>query len=188
MEGHRSVGFSRRAGLAVALASMALVRPQAGLAAVIMQRGMVGGGLVKLEQGFANVSMLATQSTFPDQRQVVVGSILWVETGTQVSLASIDVTSYEDLPGVEAGRRIQGTMRVNGKGQFPFVLEVVDGGLPGSGKDTIALTVGDGLSAATRGTPAEGTTSETEDSFRYHVSGTFASGDIQDVDLDIPLD
>lgn len=188
MEGRRSVGFSRRAGLAVALASLALVRPQTGLAAFIMQRGMVGGGLVKLEHGSANVSLLASQLTFPDQHQVVVGSILWVDTDKQVSLASIDVTSYEDLAGVEAGRRIKGTMRVNGKGAFPFILEVVDGGPPGSGKDTIALTVGDDLSSATGGTPTEGTTSATADRFRYQGSGTFVSGDIQDVDLDIPID
>jgi hypothetical protein len=188
MEGRRSAGFSRRAGLAGALALVALAIPQAGSAAVIMQRGMVGGGLVKLEHGFANVSLLATKSTFPDQHQVVVGSILWVETGTHVSLASIDLTSYEDLPGEEAGRRIEGTLSVNGTGQFPFVLDVIDGGPPGSGKDTIALTVGDDRSTVANGKPVEGTTSGTGDSFRYQASGNFASGDIQDVDLDLPID
>jgi hypothetical protein len=188
MEGRRSAGFSRRAGLAGALALVALARPQVGSAALIMQRGMVGGGLVKLEHGFANISLLATKSTFPDQHQVVVGSILWVETGTRVSLASLGLTSYEDLPGEDTGRRIQGTMSVNGTGQFPFVLDVVDGGPPGSGKDTIALTVGDDLATAGNGTSTEETTTGIGDSFRYQTSGIFASGDIQDIDLDIPID
>lgn len=181
MNGRSSVGFSRRAGLAVALASVALAPPQASSAAVMMIRGMAGGGLVKLEHGEANVSLIVTQSTFPDQRQVVVGSILWVEAGTQLSLASIDVTGYEKLADQERGRRVRGTILVDDQAEFPFVLDVVDVGPPGSGQDTITLTVGDDLPDVAGGTPRAGTPAAASGTFRYQASGTLVTGDFQDV-------
>jgi hypothetical protein len=190
MMGQRSVTFSRRAGLAVALASIVLARPESSFAAVIQQRGMAGGGLVALQHGqAAHVSLIATQSTFPDERKVVAGSILWVEAGTGLSLASGDVTAYEELPGEEHGRRIWGTMNVEGKGTFPFVLDIVDAGPPGSGEDQIALTVGDDVSIPDAGTASdESGKSAATQSFHYQAAGFLVIGDVQDVDLDIPID
>jgi hypothetical protein len=191
MMGQRSVAFSRRAALAVAMASLALVRPESSSAAVIQQRGMVGGGLVALQGGAtAHVSIFATESTFPDKRTVVVGSIRWVEAGTGLSMMSSEVTSYGDWLEMPEGRRIRGTMNVDGAGSYPFVLNVADAGAPGSGQDVVTLTVGEDGSPTSSGTPyaEDGTPTTETDSFHYQVSGLLVIGDIQDVDIDIPFD
>ncbi|HEU0116907.1 MAG TPA: post-COAP-1 domain-containing protein [Thermomicrobiales bacterium] len=174
------VGFSRRAGVAAALAAVALARPFGAAAAFISQRGMVGGGLVKFEGGDANFSLLASKLTFPDDREVVVGSLLWVATGSGLTLASTALTDYENLAGQEKGKRIRGTLTSNGVGAFPFMLDVIDGGAPGSGKDSIALTVGDFV------TPAAGEAAGTPSGFHYAAVGMLATGDLQDLDIDIP--
>jgi hypothetical protein len=175
-----AIGFSRRVGLAAALAAVALARPLGASAAVIMQRGMVGGGLVKFEGGEANFSLLASRLTFPDDRDAVVGSLLWVDSGADLTLASTALTDYENLPNQDKGKRIRGTLTSNGVGAFPFVLEVIDGGAPGSGKDSFALTVGDFV------TPAAGAPAGTPSGFRYAATGMLATGDLQDLDIDIP--
>ncbi|HEU5433985.1 MAG TPA: post-COAP-1 domain-containing protein [Thermomicrobiales bacterium] len=174
-----AIGFSRRAGLAAALAAVALARPFGASAAIIMQRGMVGGGLVKFEGGEANFSLLATRLTFPDDREAVVGSLLWVDGRSDLTLASTTLTDYENLAGQEKGKRIRGTLTSNGVGAFPFLLDVIDGGAPGSGKDSVALTVGDFV------TPAAGSPAGTPSGFHYAATGMLATGDLQDLDIDI---
>jgi hypothetical protein len=177
-------GLTRRAALAVGLASATagVARSHRLAQRTVMLRGMFGGGLAELQTGTANVSVVATQLTEPDgDRQVVVGSILWVETTTGLALSSIDVTAYDRPPGRDHGRRIRGTMRVNGAGNYPFVLDVTDDGPPGSGEDTIALVVGE--------TPDEdGPAAATPFGFRYAAAGKLATGDIQDVDFVVDFD
>ena len=62
-------------GLALA-AGLALPRRQIR---TVTQRGMVGGGLVQLEQGEANFSLFVSRLIFSDDTVVVVGSVLWVD-------------------------------------------------------------------------------------------------------------
>ncbi|HET7092879.1 MAG TPA: post-COAP-1 domain-containing protein [Thermomicrobiales bacterium] len=175
-----SIGFNRRAGLAAALAAVALARPFGASAAVIVQRGMVGGGLVKFEGGEANFSLLASKLTFPDDREVVVGNLLWVTSGSGEKLESTELTGYENLAGQETGKRIRGTLTANGVGAFPFMLDVIDLGAPGSGKDSVALTVGDFV------TPAAGEAAAAPTGFHFAAAGMLATGDLHDLDLDIP--
>src|SRR5215210_7025956 len=104
-------GITRRRAVAVGLAgAVVLARPTSTSAQVLMQRGMIGGGLAKLDSGEANLSLVATEYTLPDSDgKVVIGRLLWVESGTGLSLASTEITTYDDLPGQEEGRRIGGT-------------------------------------------------------------------------------
>jgi hypothetical protein len=172
-------GFNRRVGLAAALAAVALARPLGAAAAIIQQRGMVGGGAVKFEGGTANFSLLASKLTFPDPGgDVVIGSLLWVDATTKAILASTAITNYDNLAGQEKGKRIHGMLTSNGAGPFPFMLDVIDGGDPGSGKDSVALTVGDFVTPVA-GAPAAPT------GFKYAATGMLATGDLQDLDIDI---
>ena len=46
-------------------------------------------------------------------------------------------------------------MRDDAGGEYPFELELIDVGLPGSGKDTVVLTVGNGARTSENATPAQ---------------------------------
>jgi hypothetical protein len=115
---------------------------------------------------------------------VVVGSVLWVDKTVDLVLRSTTITEYivpEVQPEQGVLRQIIGTMGVDGGG-YPFELEVVDADLPGSGKDSLALKVGDGARTSEDATPASGL------GFTYMASGMVARGDIQELDLEIDLD
>ena len=150
----------------------------------VIQRGMVGGGLVQLEQGEANFSFFVSRLIFSDDTEVVVGSVIWVDGAAGVTLRSTAITQYivlPEQPGQGVSRRLIGTMSVDDEGQYPFEMLVVDADLPGSGKDTVDLNVGDGARTSENATPASGL------GFSYAASGTVASGDIQELDLQIDL-
>ena len=150
----------------------------------VIQRGMVGGGLVQLEQGEANFSFFVSRLIFSDDTEVVVGSVIWVDGAAGVTLCSTAITQYivlPEQPGQGVSRRLIGTMSVDDEGQYPFEMLVVDADLPGSGKDTTDLNVGDGARTSENATPASGL------GFSYAASGTVASGDIQELDLQIDL-
>ena len=151
----------------------------------VTQRGMVGGGLVQVEQGEASFSLFVSRLIFAeDDSEVIVGSVLWEDAATGLSLHSTAITEYI-VPEVEPEqgvlRRIIGTMSVDGGDEYPFELVVVDVDLPGSGKDTVDLKVGDGAPTGENATPASGL------GFSYAASGTVATGDIQEIDLEIDL-
>jgi hypothetical protein len=162
-------------------AGLALPRRQGR---TVSQRGMVGGGLVRFEQGEANFSLFVSRLIFSDDAEVVAGSVLWVDGAAGVSLRSTTITEYI-VPEVEPEqgvlRRLFGTMSVDGEGEYPFELEVVDAGLPGSAMDTVDLKVGDGARAGENATPASGL------GYGYMVTGTVVTGDIQELDFEIDL-
>ena len=167
-------------GLALA-AGLALPRRQIR---TVTQRGMVGGGLVQLEQGEANFSLFVSRLIFSDDTVVVVGSVLWVDGATGTSLRSTAITEYI-VPDVEPEqgvlRQIIGTMSVDGEGEYPFEIEVIDADLPGSAADTVDLKVGDGARTSEDGTPVSGL------GYSYAASGNVVTGDIQELDLEIDL-
>ena len=181
----RGSQWTRRSVTTAALASvvgLAVDRPAAAVV-IMRQRGMAGGGLVRLEEGRANLSLVATRLILPeDAGEFVVGSVRWVASGGP-SLASTAVTGYDQLPSSagEEGRRIRGTMSVDGAGDYPFVLDVFDAGPPGSGKDRLVLAVGDAIVPEAGATP----TPPSDDGFGYAAAGMLATGDFQDVDFDI---
>lgn len=150
----------------------------------VTQRGMVGGGLARLEQGEANFSLFVSRLIFSDDTEVVVGSVIWVDGAAGMTLRSTAITEYivlPEQPGQGVSRRLIGTMSIDDQGEYPFEMLVVDADLPGSGKDTVDLNVGDGARTSANATPVSGL------GFSYAASGTVATGDIQELDLQIDL-
>jgi hypothetical protein len=146
---------------------------------------MVGGGLVQFEQGEASFSLFVSRMIFPgDDAEVVVGSIIWVDKGANLTLRSTAITDYivpEVQPEQGVSRQIVGTMRDDAGSEYPFDLEVVDVALPGSGEDTFNLKVGDGARSSASATPTSGL------GFSYRANGMVARGDIQELDVEIDL-
>ena len=175
--------LSRRATLGAALAGAAgLALPRETWARVIIQRGMAGGGFLQLEHGEATFSLFASRMIFEDEKkEVIVGSVLWVDSPDGPALTSTRVTDYEVRESdVGESRRILGWMTVGDDDrELPFILDVVDVAFPGAGNDTVILTVGDGAGVAEPGTPVPSY------GFSYTASGTLNAGDIQDVDFNV---
>ena len=170
-------------GALVGAVGLALPSRQSRL---VTQRGMVGGGLAKFEQGEASFSLFASRLIFAgDDPEVIVGSVIWVDNAEGRTLRSTAIAEY-NVPEVqpEQGvlRQIIGTMSVDGEDEYPFQLEVTDAGLPGSGQDTVVLKVGDGAGASESATPVSSV------GFSYMASGTVATGDIQELDVDVDLE
>jgi hypothetical protein len=169
-------------GALVGAAGLALPSRQSR---IITQRGMVGGGLVQFEQGEANFSLFVSRLIFSgDEAEVVVGSIIWVDeaAGTLKSTAITEYIVPEVQPEQGVLRQIIGTMSVDGEGDFPFQLEVTDTDLPGSGQDTVVLNVGDADIASGNATPVG------DVGFSYMASGMVATGDVQELDVEIDLE
>jgi hypothetical protein len=181
--------IDRRMAIGGALAGVAGLALPSRQSRVLTQRGMVGGGSVQIEQREANFSLFVSRMIFPgDDPEVVVGSIIWVDDARQLSLRSTEITEYI-VPEVEPEkgvlRRIFGTMRDDTtQDEYPFELEIVDVDLPGTGKeqDTVVLKVGNGARTSETATPGSGI------GFSYSADGTVATGDIQELDLEIDLE
>jgi len=179
--------IDRRMAIGGALAGAAGLALPSRQSRVLTQRGMVGGGLVQFEQGEANFSLFVSRLIFSgDDAEVVLGSIIWVDDAGQLTLRSTVITDYivpEVEPEQGVSRQIIGTMRDDTtKDEYPFELEVIDADLPGSGKDTVVLKVGDDARTTKTATPASGI------GFSYTASGMIATGDIQELDLEIDLE
>ena len=93
-----------------------------------------------------------------------------------ISLVSIKSYGPHDM---ETARLMTGTAAVNGEGEHPFSLRMVDGGEIGAGGDMVRLVVGTGA-AELSGTPAA---VEADGTFAYDVEGELASGNVQIVTL-----
>jgi hypothetical protein len=171
---------------ALAAAAVGLAMPLTASARAIKVRGMAGGGLANFELSDASFSLAVTRLTFEDEgRELVVGTVLWVDVTAGLTLASTHIDSYGDLelPSDQGeGRRIQGLMSVNGGDVYPFRLDVVDAGLPGSGNDSVHLVVGADAGSEGSATP------QAASAFTYAASGPVTVGDIQDIDFDIDTD
>jgi len=169
-------------GALAGVAGLALPRRQSR---TVTQRGMVGGGLVRFEQGEASFSLFVSRLIFSeDDTEVVAGSIIWVDQGANLTLRSTAITDYivpEVQPELGVSRQIIGTMRDDGGSEYPFDLEVVDVDLPGSGEDTFNLKVGDGARSGADATPASG------HEFSYIANGLVVQGDIQELDVELDL-
>jgi hypothetical protein len=179
--------INRRVAIGATLAAAtAVALPLQTRAKVIFQRGMIGGGLAKFQLSEAQFSVFASRFIFQEeQREVVVGSVLWVDAPSSFTFASTEIADYLvlDDPAITGeARRILGTMSVNGGATYPFSLDVVDAGDPGSGADSVVLTVGDGAIVPEGAPAAEGL------GFSYGAAGPITVGDVQDVDFDIDSD
>jgi hypothetical protein len=184
METRFAAVMNRRRVLGSTLGATAVVAmPFALQGKVILQRGIVGGGLAQFELSEAQFSFFASRFEFEEEnREVIVGSVLWVDVPSGFSFVSTSITSYgtpEDTTLAGEVRRILGMMQVNEGETYPFSLEVADAEGPGSGQDYVILTVGDGAILGGDATPAAGY------GFSYAAAGPVTVGDIQEVNSDI---
>lgn len=150
---------------------------------MILQRGMSGGGLAQLEGGddprLANFGLFASAVQLPEGTTLVLGAIQWLEAGTDLQLESIEVVRCVPIPNRSDGAQISGRMRVNGEGDYPFVIRAYDGGRPGSALDRIEVEVN---TDAARDLAASDVS---DDGFRYEAIGTLVAGDLQWIIADI---
>lgn len=166
------------AGLGALLGGAAMLQAGRGDAAPLRNLrfiggGVAGGGVAKLADGEAHFALFATRLQPEGGPLSFLGRILWVDrapSGRTISLESAEIEEYAPIPGVPTGRFARGTMRVNGAGSYPFRLEVVDVGPPGSGQDTVSLAVGSDVS-----------------DFGYTAIGTVATGDIELLTFDFTV-
>lgn len=132
--------------------------------------GYGGGGMIQTASGTAHASFVGDNLQLRGSRQkATVGALTWFDPswkGTGLSLQSTRITSYRRVPGTNI-RELVGFASANGRGRYRFVLRVVDAGRPGSGSDTVKLTV-----SGVAGSGAGGTGSH------YTANGRLAQGDI----------
>jgi hypothetical protein len=187
MNAHPRLSLGRRRILAGGLGALALALPRAPEAAArtILQRGMSGGGLAQLEGSdeprLANFGVFASAVQLPEGTALVLGTINWIEAGTDLQLQSIEVTQCVPASDRADTAEVRGRMQVNGEGDYPFVVWVTDAGRPGSALDRIEVQVN--TPAARQGATAP----PSDDAFTYQAAGNLIAGDFQWVVADIEL-
>lgn len=185
MHGHTLASLTRRLAIGtVATAAACMARPATAQALPITLRGIVGGGLARFATSEAHFSLFATRIHVADDTEdVILGSVLWVDTAAGSTLMSAEITAYEAVTTPDGNgetRRIRGMMQLSDGILAPFVLRVTDAGHPASGGDTIALLVGEGAGDARAATPA------TTSGFSYAAAGPIVEGNVQDIDVVLP--
>ena len=130
MTDDRPITYPRRKAIAAGVgATLATVLGASGVdARLVLMRGVTGGGLAKIsnaqEPGLANLSIFASALQFPEGDQAFVGQVHWVEAGTGLTLESTQITECVHPDGEHPGlRRVTGRMKINGQGDYPFVIE-----------------------------------------------------------------
>ncbi|MFT4038741.1 MAG: hypothetical protein QM692_11220 [Thermomicrobiales bacterium] len=173
------------AGLGAAALALPLAQPRAALARTILQRGMAGGGLAQLdgdgEPRLANFGLFASAVQLPEGENLVLGSIQWIEAGTDLQIRSSTVIQCIPIPNRTDGAEVRGRMTVNGEGDYPFVMRAMDGGAPGSALDRVELEVNTG------GALGDGIDPGSDDEFTYTAGGNVVAGDVQWVVADINI-
>jgi hypothetical protein len=181
LSGKSSVNRRLVVGAGVAAAA-GLAWPLQTQAIGIIQRGIGGGGLAQFELSDAQFSFFASRLIFDETTTLIVGGVSWVDATSGFTFATTELTAYEVLevpPEQGEARRLIGTMSVNGAEEYPFSLDVFDVGLPGSGTDSVVLTVGDGALLGLGEEAASG------HGFSYGAAGPVVVGDIQDIVFEV---
>lgn len=188
MNRHVFQALPRRRVLAAGLGALALAAPAARPAAArtILQRGMSGGGMAQLEGSdeprLANFGIFASAVQLPEGESLVLGRLQWVEAGTDLQIQSIEVTQCKPMEDEADGAEVRGRVQVNGEGDYPFVVRVLDSGAPGSALDRMEIEVNTDLAR-------EGVTGDLpDDAFEYVAAGNLVAGDVQWIIADIELE
>jgi hypothetical protein len=140
--------------------------------------GITGGGIVRTEVGDATLILFATELGDEAERQAT-GFVRWTDPTSEGGLVMESVgpiAYFWELDDAQA-REIRGLMSINGEGEQPFVLHLIDSGLGAPGSDSARLDVGD-LAAA------EGDGSGL---FGYTAAGPIVGGDIQLLETVAPV-
>jgi hypothetical protein len=180
--------FRRRKIVAAGLGAAAggLIGVRQASARTVLQRGMNGGGMLRFVRDdqpvLAHFSLFASSVQFSEDLTAVVGRIQWTEAGSGLVLESTEVNSCTVMPDNPGGRDVHGRMTVNGEGDYPFVMQLIDNGPPGTGQDSLTLEVG---SPAAR--KAEGDDPSDTEAI-YTVKARLVAGDLQWLSFDTPVD
>jgi Methylamine utilisation protein MauE len=106
--------------------------------------GFSGGGVIQTPTGIAHASFFGNKVHVKGRKTFVsTGALAWFDpgwNGTGLTLALHSVTSYGKVPGTNM-KELLGIASANGQGKHRFVLQVSDSGKPGSGADTVSLSV-----------------------------------------------
>ncbi len=167
---------------AAGIASLSLM-PRAATAAISSSAGIVAGGSLEGPNGPIQFSAFGSRIQLDDADDPVFqGALAWHDAagpgGAAVTITLRSVKRYGPHD-TETSRLMTGTAAVNGEGEHPFSLRMVDGGEVGAGGDVVRLVVGSGA-AELSGTPEA---VEADGSFEYDVEGGVVSGNVQVVTL-----
>ncbi len=107
------------------------------------------------------------------------GALAWHDPagldGEPLTIALLTLIAYGPASDDANARVLAGTVSVNGEGEHPFGLRLVEGGEIGAGADSLRLVVGPAAAEVT-GTPVTG---ETDAGFAYDVEGELTAGNIE---------
>jgi hypothetical protein len=180
----RDEGWSRRrtvagAGAAVLAAGLGALRSAHPASAQIMRTGggIAGGGQVKEEGARTHFSVFASRfegDGLPGP--VFNGLFQWVDGKANVSIVSTKIEDYGPIAGgSKNARELSGIAKLNGEDGHPFRVVMADEGGPGSGKDTISVSVGKAGSKDATTDPV------------YALGGNLAIGDLELLKIELPF-
>lgn len=138
--------------------------------------GIVAGGSLAGAAGDIQFSAFGSRIEYSDGHETSqIGTLAWFDPagldGGPVTLTLVQVASYG--PGdTDDTRVLAGTVAVNGDGEVPFSLVMVDAGPIGEAVDSVHLTVGPGAAG-------DGMMATPSMEFTYEASGELTAGDIQ---------
>ena len=179
--------FRRRNVVAAGIAALgsSLLGARKAAARTVLQRGITGGGMARFERVsqpvLVHFSIFASAVQFPDGEAAFVGRLQWTEPGSGLVLESIAINDCAFSANNAGGRDVRGRINLNGAGNYPFTMQLIDNGPPGSGQDTLRLEVN---SAAAR--EAEGEDPAEADDV-YTVEAQLVAGDLQWLAFDTPV-
>ncbi len=171
--------IDRRAALAAAgMGALGLTALLAGnaLAAHSSGAGIVAGGSLAGAGDDIQFSAFGTRIEYTDGHEPSqIGTLAWYDPagldGGPVSLTLVSVSSYGQGDADDT-RVLAGTVSVNGEGEVPFSLTLVDAGPIGEAVDSVHLAVGPDAAG-------DGATPATTSDFVYEASGELTAGDVQ---------
>jgi hypothetical protein len=167
-------------GAAVALgASFTMRRTAAAQKGIQSGGGIAGGGVIEVADGAQATFSVFGSRFFMDEEPdpIFFGGLTWVDS-RGVALVSTEISAYEPVEGEENAREMTGFLTMNGEGNHPFTLKMVDGGGPGEGMDMITLTVQSPSDVASA-TPETGAVA-------YAADVVLTSGDLQLLTFEFP--
>ncbi len=175
------------ATLAAGAASAALIAPHTALAAMSSAAGIVAGGSLTGPNGAIQFSAFGSRLEQDDSDPILFCALSWFDAagdgeGGPLAIDFASVASYGPT-GVEGERLMTGTVTINGEGDVPFALWLVDAAVledRDTAPDHVRLAVGG--AAVVDGTPVA--VGEKVD-FTYEAEAALDSGNVQIIGLEI---
>ena len=169
-------GVAAVAGLAV----FTLATPNPAAAAISSGAGAVAGGSLEGPNGPIQFSAFGSRLQLDDVPDPVVqGALAWHDAagmeGEPLTIALVTLTAYGPASDDDNARVLAGTVSVNGEGERPFGLRLVEGGEIREAADSLRLVVGSAAVEVT-GTPVP---DAADAGFDYDVEGELTTGNVE---------